>query len=259
MINHPHRRVDLDGGINFRDLGGYQSCDGRRVRWNKIYRSGHLGNLTDADIRKLESLSLTHIHDFRRKKERQRTPNRSLKATVTDDYEIHVGSLSKFWEFLNNGALNAETAHELVSASYADSIHHVAPGFRRLFLSLLDNAENATLFHCAAGKDRTGLAAALVLAALKVDRDTIVQDYLLTLQFFDHTELLTIVEDHLRDANVSYWERSWLMPYVSVHEDNIARFFTSIESHFGDVPEYLHSALGLEYGQLEDFRAAYLE
>lgn len=259
QLKHPKRVVDLEGGINFRDLGGYQNRDGKSVRWNKIYRSGHLANLSNADIDKLEALSLTQVHDFRRQDEQQRTPSQPVRAAVINDYEMFVGSMSKFWEFLNNGGLNAESAHQLVSGSYRSCVDDVAPAYRRLFLSLLDNADNASLFHCAAGKDRTGIAAALVLSALDVDRDTIVQDYLLTLEHFDNENLLNIVEQHLRNAKVDYWERSWLMPYVSVHEDNIRQLFAGIEERYGDINDYLSDALGLDQFQLADFKASYLE
>lgn len=259
VLKHPNRVVDLDGGVNFRDLGGYQSRNGKTVRWNKIFRSGHLADLSQADIDKLEALSLTRVHDFRRKDEQERTPSQPVRAEVTNDYEMFVGSMSKFWEFLSNGGLNAESAHQLVTGSYRGCIDDVAPAYRRLFLSLLDNADNASLFHCAAGKDRTGIAAALILSALDVDRDTIVQDYLLTLEHFDNEHLLNIVEQHLRDADVAHWERSWLIPYVSVHQDNITQLFEGIEERYGDVNDYLTDALGLDQFQLADFKASYLE
>lgn len=258
-LHHPDRVIALHGGINFRDLGGYTSNDGRQVRWKKIFRSGHLANLSSADLDTLESLALTEVHDFRRREEQQRNPSQPVRAQTTADYEMFVGSMSKFWEFLTNGGLNAESAHELVRGSYRDCIDDVAPAYARLFESLIRNADNATLFHCAAGKDRTGMAAALILSALDVDREVIVQDYLLTLEHFDNENLLNIVEQHLRDAQVPHWERSWLVPYVSVHEDNIRFFFDSIERRYGHVQEYLRAALKLDNSQLNDFQAAYLE
>ncbi|GAA5317840.1 MAG: tyrosine-protein phosphatase [Candidatus Pelagadaptatus aseana] len=259
ILKHPNRVLPLDGGINFRDLGGYRNRHGKTVKWKKLFRSGHLSNLSDQDIDQLEQLSLTRIHDFRRADEQQRAPSKPVRAEITNDYEMFVGSMSKFWEFLDNGGLNAESAHELVRGSYRDCIDDVAPAYRRLFLSLLDNADNASLFHCAAGKDRTGIAAALILSALEVDRDTIVQDYLLTLEHYDSERLLGVVEEHLRNANVSHWERSWLMPYVSVHQDNIEFFFDATEKQYGSVEDYLSDALDLDQWQLQDLQAAYLE
>lgn len=259
ILKHPDRVLELDGGINFRDLGGYQSRTGKTVKWRKLFRSGHLANLSDSDIEHLHQLSLTRVHDFRRADEQERAPSQPVTADITNDYEIFVGSMSKFWEFLGNGVLDAESAHDLVRGSYRDCIDDVAPAYRRLFLSLLDNSDNASLFHCAAGKDRTGIAAALILSALEVDRDTIVQDYLLTLEHYDSERLLGVVEEHLRNANVSHWERSWLMPYVSVHQDNIEFFFDAVEQQYGSVEDYLTAALKLDQWQLNDLQAAYLE
>lgn len=252
------RLVPLEGGINFRDLGGYLTEDGREVRWRTLFRCGHLSNLTARDVQALQDWRVTHIHDFRRQEEQLRNPSQPLSARFYADYAISVGSLSRFWEYLGSGQLSAESAHQLVVDSYRTCVDDVAPHYGRLFRALLANEGNATIFHCAAGKDRTGMAAALILSALGVPRDVIVTDYLLTLEHFDTSRLLETVEQHLRNAQVEYWERSWLMPYCAVHQDNIEAFFEGIEAGYGSVTEYLQRALGLSSSDIQAARRIYL-
>lgn len=261
MTEHePATRVlPLEGGVNFRDLGGYRGADGRTVKWRKIFRCGHLGHLTDADLDTLADLRITEVHDFRRRDEQARTPSRPLRAQFRADYEMFIGSMSKFWEFIRSERLNGESAHTLVVNSYRACVHEVAPHYRRLFDSLLRNADNATLFHCSAGKDRTGLAAALILSALGVSREDVVEDYLLTLECFDIEILMELVESHLRDEGVAHWERDWLLPYCGVHRDNIEAFFEGVEADFGSVEVYLQRAIGLDAPRCAALREAYLQ
>jgi protein-tyrosine phosphatase len=252
------RLVPLHGGINFRDLGGYGTEDGREVRWRTLFRCGHLSNLTAQDLQALASWRVTHIHDFRRPDEQQRNPSQPLNARFYADYAISIGSLSRFWEYLGSEQLSAETAHQLVVGAYRACIDDVAPHYSRMFQALLANEGNATIFHCAAGKDRTGMAAALILSALGVPREVVVEDYLLTQEYFDTGSLLETVEQHLRNAKVERWERSWLLPYCGVHRDNIEAFFEGVEAGYGSVAGYMQRALGLSGKDLAELQRIYL-
>ena len=107
------RSIKLDGGINFRDLGGYKNIESRTVRWRKIFRSGHLADISDSDTNKLKRFGLTEIHDFRRDSEQIQSPTGVLPFRIIDDYQISIGDISKFWEFLSSGRLTSGSAHEL--------------------------------------------------------------------------------------------------------------------------------------------------
>ncbi len=257
-LNTPSRLVPLQGGVNFRDLGGYETDDGRLVRWRKLFRCGHLAKLTQQDLDALEALQVTEIHDFRRQDEQQRSPSQPVRAVSYQDYQMSVGSMSKFWEYMATESLTAATAHDLVVSSYRQCVDDVAPHYARLFRLLLANQDNASVFHCSAGKDRTGLAAALILSALGVNRPQVVDDYLLTQEYFDSDGLIELVEQHLRDAGVETWERSWLQPYCSVHRDNIDAFFDGVESRYDSVDNYLQQALALTPADILQLRQAYL-
>lgn len=259
MQNSSSRVVALDGGINFRDVGGYKNSQGRTVKWRKIMRCGHLASLSENDLDTLEQIGINRVHDFRRSEEQQQSPSCAVRAEFIADYQILIGDISRFWEFLFDGELTAESSHQLVVNSYSSCIESVIPAFSRFMRHMVDNAENASVFHCSAGKDRTGMAAALILSALDVPRETIIEDYMLTLEHYDSDKLITLVEGHLRKANVENWDRAWLMPYCSVHEDNIIAFLDAIESKYGDVKNYLISALGLSQADLDKMHHCYLE
>ena len=253
------RVVPLDGGINFRDLGGYLNQDGRRVKWRKILRCGHLANLTDKDLDTLEQMGVSKIHDFRRQEEQQQSPSVSIRAHFVDDYQISIGDISRFWEFLFEGELTAESSHELVVNSYRSCIKVVIPAFSRFMREIIGNADNTSVFHCSAGKDRTGMAAALILSALDVPRKTIIEDYMLTCKHYDSSRLVDIIEGHLRDAKVENWERDWLTPYVSVHEDNIVAFLDAIDEHYGSMKSYLMTSSALSAADLELLKKHFLD
>ena len=87
------RAPDLHGGINFREIGGYATRDGRHVVWRKLLRSGHLANLSDSDLSVLSSMGVNQVHDFRREDERLRSPSKVIDVEVFSDYNISVGSL----------------------------------------------------------------------------------------------------------------------------------------------------------------------
>jgi protein-tyrosine phosphatase len=124
---------------------------------------------------------------------------------------------------------------------------------------IVDNADAGSVFHCSAGKDRTGMAAALILSALDVPRETIVADYMLTVEHYNSDKLIEIVEGHLRDAKVKNWDRSWLIPYCSVHQDNIVAFLDAIDDQYGDVKSYLIDGLGLSQADLQKMQESFLE
>ena len=257
--NNNSRVLSLDGGINFRDLGGYVNKHGRAVRWRKVLRCGHLSNLSKKDLDELEKIGVNKINDFRREDEQRQSPSKPVRADFIDDYQISIGDISRFWEFLFDGELTPESSHELVVNSYRSCINDVIPAFTKFMRELVNNLDGVSVFHCSAGKDRTGMAAALILGALDVPRRVIVEDYLLTREYYNPTRLIEIIEGHLREAKVKDWDRAWLTPYVSVHEDNINAFLDAIDDQYGSVKNYLKDALQLSENDLDKLHHVLLE
>src|SRR6185312_4315316 len=156
------RHIRLEGVGNFRDFGGYAARDGRRIKHKKLYRSAHHAMATDADLEAITALEIAVIVDLRRGEERERMPSRR-----------HTAFAGRVIENETNDAI-ADPWMEFVRGSDASE------GAFRRYLSALAEADGPVLIHCAAGKDRTGILAALTHHLMGVERDDIFADYLLT-------------------------------------------------------------------------------
>ncbi|MEI6682035.1 MAG: tyrosine-protein phosphatase [Bacteroidota bacterium] len=165
--------------MNFRDLGGIPAVDGRKVKPGLLFRSGDLFNLTPGDIIRLEEMNLSTIIDFRAHREVAARPDKQV-ATVKNSIHIDIfdaarDTAEKFLE--ENNAAGLET---VLIADYRRMITSHQEDFRR-FLAILSGTDDLPLvYHCAAGKDRTGLATVFLLTALGVSLVHIMEDYMAT-------------------------------------------------------------------------------
>ena len=180
QVRIAERLLPLEGGRNFRDLGGYAAHRGKNVRWGKIYRSGVMAKFTTNDTAYLRSLGIAVICDLRSGQERSREPSALLGSngvkTLSKDYEMG-SSLNKLM-----AAKTKEEAVVIFGDAYIDFAQTLAPQYKEMFESLLENKAPLAV-NCTAGKDRTGVASALILSVLGVDRATVVADYALSQTF----------------------------------------------------------------------------
>lgn len=250
-MTHPPHTPDrprlLPSASNFRDLGGHTGHGGRRVRLGRVYRSDHLAGLTPADVQTLQALGLTHRIDFRGAAESAALPSDvagltglalSIEPTVVQ--RVHV--------LMGEGTVPTEAqAVELMCDTYRGFVRVAAPVYARFFRHLLDQP-TPVVFHCTAGKDRTGYAAALLLSALGVAHDDIVQDYLLTNQLYRRSPLVeSRGPSHVMDV---LW---------SVRPAFLEAAFTAIDAEFGGLPRYLEGPMGLGPQEIERLRDSLLE
>ncbi len=177
QVRIAERLLPLQGGRNFRDLGGWRTADGQQVRWGRLYRSGVMNGLTLADLDYLRGLGIVAICDLRAPSERDAEPNPFLKIAGPNVVAIgydRAGAVS--------GLMKMTTREQTVQGfadAYVDFLDLLAPHFTDLFARLV--AGQAPLaFNCSAGKDRTGMASALVLSVLGVPRQTVIADYALS-------------------------------------------------------------------------------
>ncbi|XOV87572.1 MAG: tyrosine-protein phosphatase [Pseudomonadota bacterium] len=173
------RFLPLEGSINFRDFGGYETTDGRRVAWERLYRCGALSMLTPEAEADFAGLGITVICDLRRDDEAEMNPT---PARAPFECRLHIpiapGSSPMLRESLQRGGAPEEHIRFMVDITREIARNHHA-AYRTLFEELLATP-GAFLLHCSAGKDRTGFGAALILTALGVDEETVMRDYLLT-------------------------------------------------------------------------------
>jgi len=173
----PSRNVELVGVFNFRDLGGYPTEDGRSLRWRTLFRADGLGRLTAADLETLRPIALKTVVDLRRAREideRGRFPFESYPVAFH-----HLPVIDTTWDRELARSENLP-ATEFLHRAYTAMLDEGAPRFAAAFRVLADADALPAVFHCAAGKDRTGLLAALLLGALGVAAHDIVDDYALT-------------------------------------------------------------------------------
>ncbi len=173
------RSLSLSGASNFRDLGGYQGEGGRHVRWRHLFRSDHLAALTPDDLAAFAALGVTRAFDLRGLAERAAV-SYDLPGVTQYPLPIEPTVVQRMKDLVDAGEqVTSEIAVELMQHTYRAFVHDNAPRFATLFQHLLES-DAPLVFHCTAGKDRTGFAAALVLEALGVPREVVMQDYLLT-------------------------------------------------------------------------------
>ena len=167
------RRVAMEGCLNFRDLGGYPAREGRRLRWGHLYRSDSLHALSPADLERLwRELRIGEVVDLRTAAERAAEPSRGLDALPLRQHHLPLYDGTE-----GGGQRPGLALHEL----YFLMLRFRGARIARV-VETVAAADEALVFHCAAGKDRTGVVAAVILGLLGVDDDVIVADYALTKQ-----------------------------------------------------------------------------
>jgi protein-tyrosine phosphatase len=178
-----HAHVSLDGALNCRDIGGYAAAEGRQVRTGAIFRCDKLSELSDDDLDELTDRGIRTVIDFRADHEVARDPSR-LWPSVTTHVPLPIGGdeAAEQIDFLRRILDKEITEFSVadVGQMYVDMLNERQVQFGR-FMQLVTDFENLpVLFHCTAGKDRTGIGAALILELLGVERSTVLDDYELT-------------------------------------------------------------------------------
>lgn len=236
-IDTPPRLLPLEGGYNLRDLGGYAAADGRRVRHGMLYRSGMMSMLTEADEAHLASLGILTVCDLRRAGERHRDPTRWCEPAGafywSRDYTESSGVLT---DLMGGNIRSASQMRATMIALYRVLLVDHAPSYRFMF-ERLTGGHVPLLFNCSAGKDRTGVGAALILSALGVHRDDIFEDYLATNHFADHRRLISRSRDRVeRFAQV---DPEVLAVLMAADADYLAEMFASLDADHGGIDAYL--------------------
>ena len=243
------RAIPLEGASNLRDLGGYLVLDGRRVRHGVLYRSATLANLTKGDVATIAGLGLRTVCDLRGVAEAAERPSRLPEGAVRISLAIEPTVGASLRDLMQRGQASGEDVVALLRLAYLDYGTRFIGAYRALFALLLDPGRHALLFHCSAGKDRTGLAAALVLTALGASRATVLDDYVAT--------------DRL-------WQRDYAVPpgtppamAAALHATHPALLEAALDAaiaaHGGSLEGLLTEGLGLDAAAIGRLRDLLLE
>lgn len=236
-----NRLIALEGGVNFRDIGGYRA-GARTIRWGKVFRAGVLCYFTDSDHATIDALAIRAVCDLRRAEERAREPTRwpnSLAEKLSWEDGVAMPTVRGF------AATRPQTGagmRDSMIALYRALPTWMGPRIRGLF-ECIATERTPLVIHCAAGKDRTGVAIAVLLDALGVDIDTILADYSLTNDVGNFERFIETRKDsHLGLADAHH-------TLLSMPQDLRDALFVA------DI-DYLHAALDQirrEYGDTESY------
>ncbi len=267
--------LPVKGIVNARDLGGYTMLDGRIVESRRLLRAAHLADATDEDIRNLERLPVTAVIDFRKEQEKVGKvdrevpgaryvslpvdPSGNAMATATEEEKKKFSGQKKFdvRKVIVFAAFNKKAqavAREMYPTLLFDP--DCQQQFARFFRLVLETENGAVLFHCTQGKDRTGIASALLLAALGADRETIVAD-------FDATNRVYEKDVRKYSRRVKFWggkeeEVGVVKAFLGCNTENFIKALDRIDQEFGSLQAYLKGPIGLTDADIQTLRERYL-
>jgi protein-tyrosine phosphatase len=244
MIHHPRRRLDIPGLLNVRDLGGYRTEDGQITRWRRLLRGDGLHRLTGAGIDRLGAEGLTSVIDLRSEAELDAEPN-PYRAQA--EIAFHHKPI---YDDLAPALLAHQDAQEddPLVGFYLTALLDRAEALREVLTTIAAAPEGAILFHCTAGKDRTGLVAALLLDLAGVDRDTILSDYALTADFIGD-----LVQELLARTRRNGGDAERHARFLACAPETMAAALAQIDARHGSVRNYL-ADIGLPAGDLSNLR-----
>lgn len=232
------RHLPMTGGYNFRDLGGFKTTDGKYVKWGKVFRSDDLNKLTDADLKYLNSIPLISIIDFRSPSEIKLSPDKMPRSTRNNyAFSITPGNLSSIDDIKNMTTDQINNTMRSINQMLVTDSSCIAQ-YRLYFDLLQDEAETPLMFHCSAGKDRTGMGAALFLYSLGVDEKTILNDYLSSNKYLGD-KYKPILTQHPN-----------LKPLLEVDESFLKAGIEQIKKDHGSIENYLTNILNVDLNKM---------
>jgi len=250
------RRVIMDGAVNFRDLGGYLAEDGRRVKWGRVYRSDGLARLSDRDVERIRRMGIKCVFDLRSADEINEAPDR-----LPDDRSVahvHIPVTHGEFDFVEamHRIKRGDTSwltDDFMIRGYINNIESFPRAWGRIIKAAADMRRGPVLFHCTGGKDRTGTCAALILLALGVDEDTVIEDHQLSNIYIK--ELLPKIYEMMAGYGI---DPETLFPYLTAPRECIAGLIDYIRDKYGTAVDYLVQRAGLTMEDIELLRQSLL-
>ncbi|MFT5709863.1 MAG: protein-tyrosine phosphatase [Halioglobus sp.] len=256
-----HRLLKFEGVVNFRDLGGYRTTDNHSVKWGKLYRSGTFANTSRADLVVIQKLNLSTLIDFRSAAEKQEEPNvlpdpmgfRVVEIPTLDDDNVMVGDVMQRIESGNFGGFDPN--HFMLEAN-TQLASKFTPQFTEFIHTILDAKGSPVVWHCSAGKDRTGFASAVVLKILGVPQSTIIDDYMMSKEY-----ALAGRKNEIRVLRLFKGDEAAdkLTIMMGVEESWLQAAFNEIDRQWGNFDNYVRSGLQLSAEDVAQLKFTLLE
>ncbi len=270
-----NRILDIEGGINFRDIGGYTNLHGQCIKWNKVFRSGQLNRVTDNGLNKIRELEIRHVFDLRSNMEIELFPSKtkSQEDIRTFEHPQFESPLDKFsaddtvkpnWSELLAQSTPAEIRKKITDY-YPQKLYSHKGIYKQMLLTLI-NTETPILFHCAAGKDRTGVGATILMSLLDIQREVIIEDYLITKrELSDKVEgsMLggTMSDDQFSDLHNHFGDMdpALLKPLFDTDENYIKELFNYVDKTYGTFTNYVSEVLEIPIEDINSLKSNLLE
>lgn len=243
-----NRRIYFKKEVNFRDIGGISTNDGRTVTWGKIFRSDNLSKLKSSEFSKFEDLKIKKVFDLRTKAEIHgkedhlpQTVAYENLPTVADNGDL----IAKMREKIIKGQVSGPQADGMMIDLYKSAVTENVGSLKKLINEILD-ADAPVLYHCSAGKDRTGITTAILLSILNVDRRTIIDEFMMsnyyrnlkTEKMLRRAHILKIIKPHVGlDA---------IAVLMSVEEKYLLATFATIDQQYGNMDQFISQGLGID-------------
>jgi protein-tyrosine phosphatase len=255
------RRLPLECCDNVRDLGGYETKDGRSVRWNRIYRANDLSKLTREDFEYLSQFDIRLVCDFRSERESDASPSRVIERNSPVRLSLPVDQTgldpNDVRRRIRTGGMVAFGAEQRMKDAYRAFVTDYSEEWMAMFERLARPENLPTVIHCTAGKDRTGFASALVLLALGVPKETIFEDYLLTNYY--QQNFFRFVLRWVPLYSFFRTDPKDLLPLLEARRAYLQTALDEMVERYGSIDGYLEQALGLETSLRSKLKIQFLE
>lgn len=253
-VTQESQGIGLIGVENARQLGGYVNADGKMIKDGVLLRTGKLSSAIDADIKTLtEEYNLTEIIDLRATAEFKGDPDPAIEGVIVENIRVMNESNPAYLKAIaevptddpvsdgiarvENGIIDDTMYSDIVTSTYAQEQHQI------FFEKILEHEDGAVLWHCTGGKDRTGVAAVLLLSALDVDKETIMADFLLTNEYFADNIDYMVSETEKRTDDPEIIEG--VFAEFGADAKYMEKMFTEIDEKYGSMDAFLKEAMGL--------------
>ncbi|MEQ8485002.1 MAG: tyrosine-protein phosphatase [Pseudomonadales bacterium] len=253
------RTITLPGAVNLRDFGGYAAEDGSLVRRGTLFRSGTLAHLSDEARARFADLGVGLICDLRRPEERDQEPT-PFPPSAPRRLEIPIdpGSAIAMRAELAEAGVDLKRRIDFMVRINQELAREHADDYARMFEGLLELEDGGFLVHCSAGKDRTGFACALILHALGVSEQTVLEDYLITNEVMDY-EGYVLPRLAARYEAAGIPDREAVMAIAGVRPEYLGGAYQAIRDEFEGVEHYIERAVGLDAAARRLLQGRYLD
>jgi protein-tyrosine phosphatase len=254
------RVLPLQKAANFRDIGGYETEDGRFVKWGHVYRAGNIHHLSEADQQYIHQLELKLVCDLRSMRVTQRRPDNLMPDPDRQYHNFPMRNPSRLFglKAIAAALFRRKALNRLTLKGYIDLAIEGNTAVIGATLRQLGQPRNLPcLIHCAAGKDRTGIIIALLLSLLDVPDETIIADYSLSNAHYDYfARAIELDIRRLRRLGITTHD---LYPLHIAHPQTLHDTFAYIRQKYGSIAHYLQDAVGLEPQTMDQIQANLLD